>query len=397
MKYIYIILSFLCITLSASAQSNYKRGYILTNNNDTINGLIDFRTDKSNSSICRFKSSEHAPEQIYHPGEIKGYRFIEERKYYVSHTITIEKVTMNVFLEFLVQGIKNLYYYPGDLDYYFFENEDGRMITLSRKINEIVDNKLKNDLKYKGILGYVFRDCDPVLKKVENVGLERSSMIKLTKEYHDEMCTSGEECLVFENDYKKKFIKINFSAYGGVQYIDYLFGKEELLLFGSTKSISPVIGGQVNISNPRFTKSLSLQGDFSLSKIKGKNDLVISNSIYNKYDFDALLATGIIDIKYTLNTILFRPTIEAGVVYHNLFNSSSTYYSEMAFDDFIIDKKQVDDKILPQSSFWGYYCGIGLDYKLKNERFIFCRMTYETSTGYNDKMKIAQLKIGYTF
>lgn len=397
MKFSYIFLSFLFITISVNAQSNYKKGYILTNNNDTINGLIDFRTDKSNSSICRFKSSSHATEQIFHPGEIKGYRLINERKYYVSHPITVDSVSMNVFLEFLVKGIKNLYFYPGEIDYYFFENEDGRMIPLSKKTNQIVDYKFKIDLKYRGILGYVFRDCDPVLKKVENVGLGRSSMIELTKRYHDEMCTSGEECLVFENDYKKKFTKINFSLYGGLQYIDYSFGREELILFESAKSIMPVIGSQINISNPRFIKSLSLQGDLSLSSIKGNTDFSATNSVYSKYNFQALMASGKLGLKYTLNTPKVRPTIEAGGVYQNLFKSSSSLYSEMVFTNKTFRTNQKDDKALPQSSFWGLYCGIGLDYKLKNERFIFCRMTYETSTGYNDKMKIAQLKIGYTF
>ena len=83
-----LLLIALCLSAMLYAQGNYVPGYIITNNNDSISGLIDFKPDKQNSQYCRFRLSETEPEQIFYPGDISRYRFINEGKYYVSHEIT---------------------------------------------------------------------------------------------------------------------------------------------------------------------------------------------------------------------------------------------------------------------------------------------------------------------
>ena len=83
-KQIFSILFFVLLVSHSFSQSNYKDGYIITLDQDTITGLVDFRTDQTNARLCRFKRTEHAAEEIYHPGEIAGYRFIREGKYYVT-------------------------------------------------------------------------------------------------------------------------------------------------------------------------------------------------------------------------------------------------------------------------------------------------------------------------
>ena len=42
------------------AQNNYIQGYVLTNENDTIFGLINFRTIKNNHKQCSFKADEYS-------------------------------------------------------------------------------------------------------------------------------------------------------------------------------------------------------------------------------------------------------------------------------------------------------------------------------------------------
>ncbi len=73
MKHLFIYLLLFGLSLTTNAQSNYKKGYVITNKNDTIRGFIDFRTDKMNSSLCKFKRSENDYEQKFHPGEINVY------------------------------------------------------------------------------------------------------------------------------------------------------------------------------------------------------------------------------------------------------------------------------------------------------------------------------------
>ena len=65
------------------AQGNYKEAYIITLQNDTVYGFVDFSTDENNSKQCNFKKTLSATDVTqYAPGEIYGYRFVEEGKFY---------------------------------------------------------------------------------------------------------------------------------------------------------------------------------------------------------------------------------------------------------------------------------------------------------------------------
>ncbi len=45
-------------------------------------------------------------------------------------------------------------------------------------------------------------------------------MIEFTTQYHNMTCTTGEECIIFTNDYKNKFLNFDFEVYSGLN-IDY--------------------------------------------------------------------------------------------------------------------------------------------------------------------------------
>jgi hypothetical protein len=119
-----ILFVFLLLSLWGNSQNNYVPGYIITNKQDTIHGLIDFRTDRMNNSVCKFKVSLQDSVKTYLPYEISGYRFVNETKYYISKTVTIDKVEYKLFLEYLVQGILNLYYLDNGNPCYIFEAKD---------------------------------------------------------------------------------------------------------------------------------------------------------------------------------------------------------------------------------------------------------------------------------
>lgn len=73
------------------AQNNYRPGFIITVQKDTIYGEIDYRTDKMNAKRCVFQSQGNDTEPVtYHPFEILGYRFTDDGKYYVSKNIELK-------------------------------------------------------------------------------------------------------------------------------------------------------------------------------------------------------------------------------------------------------------------------------------------------------------------
>jgi len=397
MKYAYIILLSLFIHFFATAQNNFRQGYIITNTNDSITGWIDFRTDLLNSHVCRFKPAEKAEVELYYPGSIAKYRFINEGKYYVSRSITVDNQVQQVFLEYLVSGIMNLYYYKdpvSEQDYYFFENENGDMLPVTKKPDELVDMKIKTDQRYIGTLIYLFNDYPAIRKEVNSTSFNRGSMIRLTKEYHTLACTTGEKCIDFENDYKKQFIKLKFSIYAGLQIINYELKEKELAVFGSTSSLFPVIGGQLGISNPRLSNSFSLLADVSFSGIKGEGEQNDGQVVYKKYKVDALTAIGRLNVLYTYPSGKFRPIAECGLSYYRLFNRSSSLYQEVC--TLPITAEVTDNYLLPNSFFVGFNFGTGFNYRMGNDRFLFCRLSFEQVNSTN-VIQCGQLKFGIIF
>ena len=398
MKYAYILFLSLFISLIVNAQNNFKSGYIITNTNDSVAGLIDFRTDETNSQVCRFKVDEKAPLQLFYPGSIAKYRFINEGKYYVSHSITIDNEILQVFLEYLVSGMMNLYYYKKPLseqEYYFFEGEKGEMIPVTKKPDEIVNMKLVSDRHYIGTLNYIFNNYPTIQKDINSTLFDRGSMIKLTKEYHALTCTTGEECIDFENDYKKTYVLLKFSIYGGIQVNNYIFYDKLLEFFEPATSLTPVIGGQLRISSPRWIKSLSLLADLSFFSIKGEKDYINSElTNYRKYKFNTFTTALRINALFSYPSGKFRPVVEGGLSFYINAVKYSSLYTETNFVPIFFNT--IDNYSLPKTSLWGFNCGTGFDYLIGNDRSLFCRLSVEQVTNFN-VIKSAQLKLGLTF
>lgn len=402
-NFIFFIVLFV-IYLPISAQSNYKNAYIITNENDSIYGLVDFKTDISNLHICKFKRTESDTVQVYYPGKISGFRFINEGKFYVSREIVIKGITQIVFLEYLVQGLKNLYYYRDELEHYFIEDTNQKLIELSKKPDYVEDSKIITDDRYRGALKYIFRDYPLLNSKTDNAGFDRKTMIEFTKEYHRNMCSDGTECIIFENDYRKKFIEIDYSVYGGLQLQSLSLLTDDINdNVIECQSLLPVVGGQINIVSPRVNKSLGFYVDASFSKLVGSFDYfnnISGYSIYNIYDYEAYKLTGSLGLKYIYYLKKIRPTIEAGFLTNYLFSASSTLESQaMNPTNGDIEVSTQKNFLNPLNKWVGYCFAIGVDYQLNNGDFLFCKIgIYNTKEFYYEASteKSIQLRLGYT-
>lgn len=76
------IILLLCL-LNLNGQTNFRPGYVITNSNDTLQGLIDNKGDVKNAKNCEFKESADAKVKEFKPFGIKGFRFKDD-KYFVS-------------------------------------------------------------------------------------------------------------------------------------------------------------------------------------------------------------------------------------------------------------------------------------------------------------------------
>lgn len=399
-----LLVAILLIHTLTYAQSNYKPGIIITNQNETIRGFIDYRTDDMNARQCRFKKEESSPEKIYHPGDISTYKF-DDGKYYVSRNVEIDSIQTEVFLEFLVEGVINLYYckHNGQA-YYFFEDENGKMVSYTQKPEKLNDKGYyTKDYRYKGLIRYYFQENQSIARQADKMKFDQKSFINIAKKYHDDVCTTGEECIVYVNKKPdEKSVKFLYSVFTGIQQSTYIFDINDKSSYTS-KSISPVIGVQVNMINPRWSKSFAVHLEVAFSQFKNKTDRIpdkeISSGYYYVFDYKALSLSPKIGIQYIYPKYRLRPTIGAGIIYTMLLSPSCDRYIVYKSGNSTNASNYKLRKNHP-----GYYINIGAEYSLKNNGAVFMRVAMENylkgdkmQFNGNDKIKTPNLILGYTF
>lgn len=408
-----LFLFFLTSIYFAHSQKNFKPGYIVTNTLDTIQGLVDYRVEGENAIACRFKVSENEKEQLFLPGQITGFHFTNEKTYYVSKTFVIKNTESTVFLEYLYKGAMNLYYFKDNRElftYYLFEDEKGKIVPIT---NNYGDKKTSDDGKAvaenrnKAVLKYVFRNCEPLFKQIERTQFRHDDMIRLVKEYNI-LCGGQEKHYEFETGMDKRRVKMEFSAYGGLDLTTFPTTYFHRNFHRSMKGTSPMIGGQLNVSAPKWKKSISFLVDLSLTRMNTGNVDVTNNwiPVYDiagytannlTFNYQAYRILNLIGFRFALPTGRFRPIFEAGTLGDYSFQEKEHLYIKYVNQETtetIIRHRITDGNHFPTMYYFtGFYASLGLDYNLGNDHYLLFRVSQVNF----QEMDSFQFKMGYTF
>lgn len=243
-----ILMYFLLLNLGcAFAQSDFRPGFVLKSEFDTIFGEIDNKDYHSNSNFCDFKAFNSAEIRRYYPGEIYGYRFLNG-KFYISRETTLpDSIVKEIFLEYLIKGELNIYFYQDaeNNNIYYAEKDTSGLRELVYYVKEldISDERFEDAKKgpqdggyyyatsgkyfyenkrYKGILTYLTKDEPGFKQQIFSIKEpSHTELIKLAKNYHELTCLD-EDCIVFE---KKMRNQIKFSISAG----HYLITRKSIL------------------------------------------------------------------------------------------------------------------------------------------------------------------------
>ena len=213
-----LVTAFLLYLLGACAiASNFKSGYVITLQMDTIYGQINNDSYKENALKCRFRTSPSDTLRTYTPDELFGYRFIDG-KFYVSRFVPQQKRT--VFLEYIVKGSLDVFFQQeaDNLNRFYIAKDTLPLRLLKYEVKDIYEDGLHyQELNKMGqtILEYYTKDCPELLTVIRKMKKpEHENMIQLATEYHRRVCPGG-TCQVFE---KKMPKKIFISASIGIGY-----------------------------------------------------------------------------------------------------------------------------------------------------------------------------------
>lgn len=215
------------IKLPLFSQSEFVPGYIQTTINDKVFGLIDYRGDKTNTMECRFKKTPDDTVHVFSPSEIYGYRFIDS-KYYIPRQIKTNGVLKTIFMECLVEGTVNLYFYR-DIkgDHYLIgkQNLPITEISLPDDVIQVDEKGNKKSIRVNwNVLKFYLNDCPEIFIDVDQLSnTQHKTLIQLIKKYHDISCPN-DVCLIYQKKMPKFRVDIqplvgysNINTNGSIQ------------------------------------------------------------------------------------------------------------------------------------------------------------------------------------
>ncbi len=385
------------------SQSDFRNAYILQLNGDTLYGLVDYRGDIRNSKQCVFKSNLQATARIYEANEIRAYRF-SDSKYYVSKRIMIEDEPEYVFLEFLVNGVVDLFYNRDtEGDHYWLESEEGELFELTNEQIAVYvpgfGKSQRDSNKHIGLLKTTFADCNEIQDDLNYARLNHKSLMKLTKQYHDFVCTD-EQCVIYEKP--SPDVKVAFTPMIGVEssFLDFSrFTYYQYVEFGA--SINPSFGLKLDLCLPKVNEKVFFQVDAFLSKsvFNGTYDRInITIPEYYQVNIKSTLLQTSAGFKYKYPKGKLRPVMGIGASIYNFYRVDAI--TTLVEQKGTVVISEFNDVPLA-SQLAGAYFEIGSDFELSEKHSLYFCLRYSYVQGTHWKtlstLHTTKLTAGYNF
>jgi len=196
----------IAISTIVFAQNEWKPGYILKSQQDTIWGSLQNKNYNENSHAITFRTDENEQPSTYLPDDIYGYRF-KEGKFYVSKYV--DSTVGRIFLEYLVNGELDVFFYQdqtGD-NHYFVKKDNLPLKELKYKDKFVRKDGIRYLLEnnqYKGLLSYYTKETSGIKKDITRLNnVNHKSLVKFAKKYHELSCEDG-NCMVYGKNLKRK-------------------------------------------------------------------------------------------------------------------------------------------------------------------------------------------------
>lgn len=305
-----------------------------------------------------------------------------------------------VFLEFLVDGITNLYFFR-DINYYvyFLEDKNGKLLELSNEtITEKIDGKSDiqiNTNLHIGVMKATFADCKEIQPQINNVTLTHKSLIKLTKKYHDYVC-DDDVCIVYEKTIQP--ITVRFAPVLKAGVADFRFDRGFFSNYNFDPELFYGAGFLMSTVFPGINEKLSFDAELDLNKYnfhgsyQEMNGAIIEN--YNVY-LDLLSLQPTISVKYTFPTGKFRPTLAVGGYAEIFVGNDQKIVTEKQHQDTVYTYESYETPLTP--AVFGGFAQLGCNYEITEHTFFtnlrFCYSTNQDK-GINNIITSINLNVG---
>lgn len=226
--FIIVFIFFSCVSYSANVE--WMKGYVVTNESDTIYGELGYRDGTGDWKECFYRQQGEVEYKVYSPEQITAYGY-ESGLLFVSEDIKLFKIKQRVFVQSLLSGIIDLYYldvkkctdFPKGYAAYIVKEASGIMMELSDPSKS--DNRDIIRRQNKAKLNYLFSDYPQLQESINKIDSDRDQWIALFQKYHDiicneSVCTNYEEKKVASRCFLTPYIIGNYCKVGFNNFVD---------------------------------------------------------------------------------------------------------------------------------------------------------------------------------
>lgn len=394
LKSIILVLS-VFVSLGVMGQDNFKKGYVITLENDTLFGKINDAGGYKNSRMCMFKPYKKHKVTEYLPGEIKGYRMTGD-KYYVSKPVGDKEGTKYKFIEVLIEGPVNLYHDRRSTEKAFYiQKKDGDLIPLNYEVGQLryksEDNAMViysptytlHNRIYQDTLRYVFNDSKKVVNQVETLDYDAKSLKNITKDYIADKYHSLDGISYERN---LNMYRPHVGIYGGMQLTDIEFLPSKLGKYAKAEPHSIMakrfntypVGIFVNFPFPMLNDKLSFQLELTGNWMNYDEIYDESTSLNEDTVGVSTKSFGIpLMIKYDLFRGFITPSIGIGKSFNFVYDSEITGFNKEVPDpDESGVKVKSNELIVHPVQKGGWFGQAGISFKLSPALSLFADVRY---------------------
>ncbi|MFP4090166.1 MAG: hypothetical protein ACLFT3_07650 [Cyclobacteriaceae bacterium] len=341
-----------CSYSVAFAQTDYKDGFIITLQNDTIYGQIDDQFNTTNYRKCNFKTGQGVRE--YFPEEILGFGYADDR-YFTSG------IREGFFVEVLVKGTLSLYRFK---DIFYLKEEDGQIHELSSEnVKKQVDGLevIKKDDRWKRVVAYVVSDClQEADQMLANRPLKERSLTSLIISYNE---CKGVEYEIYKE--VKPWTRLNIGLSAGVTRTAIKMTPHTSSFFyldDQYTSVDPTVGLVAMLYSPRITDRVIFQMELLYTQAAFSSLIKTNISTSTDY-FDSFINLKTISLplslKYFITKGRYGLFVQGGMNYDHHSQAQVSYLRESVTGNIVNTFPETEgfDFVKSYVGFWG---GIGL-------------------------------------
>jgi|WetSurMetagenome_2_1015567.scaffolds.fasta_scaffold00183_3 hypothetical protein len=323
-----------------------QENYYVIDSVSTVGVKMIEASDLMNSRICQVVINDKIKE--YTPEQVSEYGFKSGRVYF-SRKIQSGDSIKTVFLERLVKGNTNLYYYKGHgIKEFFLEKDSGKFIALP------VRGREKKNNSFHAALTGALTECPEVVGYSNMVGYNKRSMSEFISGYN--------KCTPVPPHVFKYGLILGYDASKLVSSSNYDDRKLDYLNYKYEGSVA--VGGFIDkpIMYSNFSAHLELYYSHKKYSYSSQNESEIIDMVANT---SSLIIPAL--LRYTFRAPKTMPFINIGGCFAYNFESSCDIYSSTINNGTVQINGVTKSDIISKNQL-GFSTGAGLEYRLSFKR-----------------------------